>query len=259
MKGGEGKMLFYFTATGNCLYVAREIEKNIFSIPQELKKKEPKYKDSAIGIVAPIYAGELPLIVRKFIEKAHFETDYFYLVLTYGANDSVASTWSASFCEDHHIHVDYIHTIKMVDNYVPSFDMNEEKSIDKHIDEQLKQVKEDLQNRVHDIPQPTETGIKLHETVKKRFNEHPELNDGELIKMTNKCEECRMCAKVCPRGNIAFKDNKAYRIHNKCDFCLACVHNCPFNAIIVENEKNSQARYRHPCISLKDIVLSNQQ
>lgn len=77
-------MIFYYTATGNCLYVAKNIESETLSIPQELKKDELNYKDEKIGIVAPVYAGELPKTVRKFIEKAHFETDYFYMLLTYG-------------------------------------------------------------------------------------------------------------------------------------------------------------------------------
>ena len=53
-------MIFYYTATGNCLYVARQIEEDLYSIPQELKKEDLRYKADKIGIVAPIYAGELP-------------------------------------------------------------------------------------------------------------------------------------------------------------------------------------------------------
>ncbi len=82
-------MLFYYTATGNSLYIAKQIDKEIYSIPQELKKEQLNYKAERIGLVAPIYAGELPKTVQKFIQKAHFETDYFYLILTYGKEDSV--------------------------------------------------------------------------------------------------------------------------------------------------------------------------
>lgn len=50
-------MIFYYTATGNCLYLARQIEEDLYSIPQELKKEDLRYKADKIGIVAPIYAG----------------------------------------------------------------------------------------------------------------------------------------------------------------------------------------------------------
>ena len=54
-------MIFYYTATGNCLYVARQIEEDLYSIPQELKKEDLRYKADKIGIVAPIYAGNKKL------------------------------------------------------------------------------------------------------------------------------------------------------------------------------------------------------
>ena len=59
----------------------------------------------------------VPQIVRKFIEKAQFDTDYFYIILTYGKNNSIASTWSQSFCKENGIHVDYVNSLLMVDNY----------------------------------------------------------------------------------------------------------------------------------------------
>lgn len=58
-------MLFYYTATGNCLYVARQLDKELYSIPQVLKKKDLYYRSNSIGIVAPIYAGQLPQTVIK--------------------------------------------------------------------------------------------------------------------------------------------------------------------------------------------------
>ena len=77
-------MLFYFTGTGNSLYVARQIEEKPISIPQILHQENLNFKDEKIGIVYPVYAGEAPKIVLEFLEKATFETDYFYLILTYG-------------------------------------------------------------------------------------------------------------------------------------------------------------------------------
>ena len=87
-------MIFYYTATGNCLYVARQIEEDLYSIPQELKKEDLRYKADKIGIVAPIYAGELPQTVRRFLAKAKFDTPYFYMLLTYGNRDTVAGVCS---------------------------------------------------------------------------------------------------------------------------------------------------------------------
>lgn len=252
-------MLFYYTGTGNCLYVAKKLDMNISSIPQELKKSDLKYEAESIGIVAPIYAGELPKTVRRFIEKASFKTNYFYMVLTYGNRDSVAGVWSEDFCKKQGIKVDYIKTVKMVDNYLPSFDMYEQKKIDKNVDGQLEIIVSDINQRKEYISQPTKEGIEAYEMVTKRFKEHPELNNGETITMTNRCIGCGICTKVCPIGNITLESKKAKRINKSCDFCLSCVQNCPFKAIDLIIDKNPNERYRHADITLKDIIQANQQ
>lgn len=120
-------MLFYFTGTGNSLYVARQIEETPISIPQVLHQENLNFKDEKIGIVYPVYAGEAPQIVLEFLEKATFETDYFYLILTYGKDVTDAPECIARLLEEKGRHVNYIHSILMVDNYLPSFDMNEQR------------------------------------------------------------------------------------------------------------------------------------
>lgn len=252
-------MIFYYTATGNSLYVAKNVEENPLSIPQELKKDLLHYKDEKIGIIAPIYAGELPKTVRRFIKKATFQTDYFYLLLTYGNNNSVAGVWSENFCKENGINVDYVQTIKMVDNYLPAFDMEEQMAINKKVDEQLKSVLDNLDKRTRFIPQPTPEGKDAYAMVSKRFSKHPELNNGQSIIMKDQCVGCKICEQVCPVGNIKVEDKKAKRINDTCDFCLACVHHCPFQAIGLTLDKNPDARYRHLKIKLKEIIQSNHQ
>ena len=93
-------MLFYFTGTGNSLYVARQIEETPISIPQVLHQENLNFKDEKIGIVYPVYAGEAPKIVLEFLEKATFETDYFYLILTYGKDVTDAPECIARLLEE---------------------------------------------------------------------------------------------------------------------------------------------------------------
>ena len=60
----------YFTATGNCLYVANRIGGELKSIPKRMKQGRIARSDDAVGIVCPVYCGELPGMVRAFLEKA---------------------------------------------------------------------------------------------------------------------------------------------------------------------------------------------
>lgn len=50
-------MLFYFTATGNSLFVAKSLDEHVVSIPQEMKKDSLIYQDQVIGIVFPTYGS----------------------------------------------------------------------------------------------------------------------------------------------------------------------------------------------------------
>lgn len=46
-------MLFYFTGTGNSLYVAKGLERQPISIPQVMHREDLIFSDDRIGIVAP--------------------------------------------------------------------------------------------------------------------------------------------------------------------------------------------------------------
>jgi len=253
-------MVFYFTATGNCLYVARQLDDRPLSIPQEMKKDPQVYQDETIGIVAPIYSSILPKIVCRFLKKNQFKADYFYMILTYGAGDNIAAEWSASYAEKCGTHVDFVQTVLMVDNYLPNFDMNEQTAMDKHVDEQLVQVKKNIAARKKEIPAPTEQQRHFYDMVTKRNHDHPEINDGEQISVTDKCIGCGTCTRVCPIGNFYIKDGKAHRHSETCEFCLACAQNCPKKAITLTiSDKNPNARYRNPHVSVRDIINANCQ
>ena len=46
-------MILYFTGTGNSLYAAKHFDKELYSIPKEMKKESRKYTADRIGIVCP--------------------------------------------------------------------------------------------------------------------------------------------------------------------------------------------------------------
>ena len=70
--------IFYFTGTGNSLYVAQQLGGELLSIPQVMKDDRIEIQDEAVGIVCPIYAGDMPKMVHHFLERAKIETDYFF-------------------------------------------------------------------------------------------------------------------------------------------------------------------------------------
>ena len=76
--------VFYFTATGNNLFVAKTLSEEIYSIPQILKEKKFSFEDEKIGIVFPCYYLGVPNIVVEFLEKVSLKAKYFFAIMTYG-------------------------------------------------------------------------------------------------------------------------------------------------------------------------------
>ena len=81
----------------------------------------------------------------------------------------------------------------------------------------------------------------------------------ELIEIKANCIGCGICTRICPRANYKLT-GEGLKCSGICEFCLACVHNCPQKALGLKlPEKNPDARYRHPEISLNQIIRANKQ
>ncbi len=161
-KKEDMNMVFYFTATGNSLYVAKYFSEHPVSIPQIMQGTRRQFADDSIGIICPVYAGQPPKLVLRFLQESDFQTDYFYMILTYGHDQSDSPEFTARLVKQYGIRVDYIGTIKMVDNYLPVFDMEEEMAIEKRVEEQLFAEKKAVDGREQKIPEATEEGRALH-------------------------------------------------------------------------------------------------
>ena len=105
----------FFTASGNCLYVARRIGGKLLSIPQLMKQDEIDIYDEAVGIVCPVYCGEMPMMVREFLRKAKIRTEYFFFVYTFGLGTGEACVHAELAAKEAGLELKYAATVQMVD------------------------------------------------------------------------------------------------------------------------------------------------
>lgn len=253
-------MLFYFTGTGNSLYVAKQIEDAPLSIPQVMKSENLDFTADKIGIVAPIYGHEVPPMVKEFLRLGKFHTDYFYMVLTYGNRHGGAAELACRLCKENGIQPQYINVIMMVDNWLPSFDMNEETKLDKKVEERLSGIIADIQDCREMIAPVTDTDRAAHAQFLAGMKNLPADVWQHLLRVTDACVGCGLCIGVCPSGSIRIEGNRAAYIPGNCQTCLACAHHCPQKAIQLNiPEKNPNARYRNPHITLNEIIQANNQ
>ena len=253
-------MVFYFTGTGNSLYIAKQLEECPVSIPQARKQHPSEYTAERIGIVAPIYGHEMPQMVKDFLKETVFHTDYFYIILTYGNRHGGAAELAKQFCDAFGVTVNYINVIQMVDNWLPSFDMNEQKALDKQIPQQLAPILADLKAKRNAISPVTDADRAAHRQFLARTSQMPADAWQHLLKISDACIGCGICEKVCPSGSIRVENGKAVHHAGNCQTCLACTHACPQKAIgLAVPEKNPNARYRNEYISLQEIISANNQ
>lgn len=275
IEGRKKRVVLYFTGTGNCLYVARQLagkEGEILSIPQLMRKKQFEIEADEIGLVYPIYGHMPPYMVREFIKKAQLKAEYKFAVLTYGMRKcNAVEIWDGISRKAGNV-FDYIGTIVMVDNWLPNFDMNEQMKIDKHIPENLAKITSDLSNRRRWHEPVTQEEREQHEGFMSLSGLDSEV--GFLMKAdrsfrgTDDCINCGICTYVCPRGNYQLT-GQGVKMQGDCEFCFACIQNCPQRAIQFKknedgtwpdgSEKNPNARYRNENVSLMELKLANNQ
>lgn len=248
--------IFYFTATGNNLYVAKRIGGEIYSIPKLMKEGRYEFEDEKIGIVFPTYYGTVPKIVEEFLNKAKLTSSYIFAVATYGALSRTVIPDLIEIGKRNQIKFSYVNDLLMVDNYLPAFDMAEEikKEPKKNIEENLTKILNDIKNgRVY---------IKKYGAVMRfigltinKFYPYPEgIKFEKNFRVDSHCNGCGICGKVCPVDNIEIAKKPSFK--GNCQQCLACANHCPQKAIHVKTEK-SKVRYINKNVTLKEIITSN--
>ena len=192
--------------------------------------------------------------IKKWLT-ANIKTNYLFLITSYGSDgDQNALRPTIKLLEKKGLNVNYTNSVLMVDNFLPMFDMKQEKEIknDDDIDEQIQSIKEDIEMK------------KDFKLSKKMFTDVPFIEKVLESTMTRKfhiivgddCINCRICTRVCPRGNISLDEEKPV-IGDNCEFYLGCVHHCKNNVLTINDEKNSAERFINPHIKVSKIIKSN--
>jgi ferredoxin len=252
-------IVFYFSGTGNCLKVAKDIAQELENSEIVSMAKLPAFTQQydRIGFVYPTYFWGLPKKVIEFIENINLENNkgaYFYAITTYGgsAGNAIYQLYEL-LLKKHGIKLNYGQKLQMFSNYVIMYDMSEKTDeITRKSNEKLipiiNAIKMKKNNRVNKF-------TKIFGLINKNFIKKVSDMDKDYT-VNDNCTGCAICEKVCPVKNIEMANNKPHYKHH-CEQCLACIQFCPQKAINYKDATQNRRRYTHPEINYMELFEYN--
>jgi len=256
--------IYYFSATGNSLAVAKDLVKSlngaqIIPITKALKDEREQPFD-VVGIVYPVYMFGLPLIVRDFLKQIKVkEQAYIFTVATLGGLPGLAHTQTREILKQRGLLLSAGFSVLMPGNYTPLYgaippEKQEElfKKEKLRINTIVQAVKQQKRGIIEE--KPYLFNFLLNKLLYKSGTKQIPLS-GKNFWATEDCIKCGLCAKVCPVENIELVSGKPKWLTH-CQHCMACLQWCPVEAIQYKKSTLGRKRYRNPSVTSQEIVNS---
>jgi ferredoxin/flavodoxin len=292
------KLIYFFSGTGNSLAVsktlAEQLDARLVNIASLNNVPSVTPEADVLGIVSPVYHGNLPLIVARFVDKLTcLGAKYIFAVCTYGDHpglfmeymrDRLASRGGVLFAGfGLHMPYNYVTPPSSMKNFYDSFTLREldpavqQNLLDK-ADKKVADIVLAVQSRQNGILEKDSVlitwlveALNLHESMGKSawskitgLNEPTSLTFNEVrlrmdkaFTVDDSCEGCGTCEKICPVGDIRLVNGRPEWQHH-CEQCFACLQWCPKSAIQFRDNTRGQKRYHHSRVSLNEMLYRQQ-
>jgi Pyruvate/2-oxoacid:ferredoxin oxidoreductase delta subunit len=273
--------IFYFSGTGNSLFVAKEVSKRIANskiTPIAACLSQDRCNSSAdrVGIVFPEHALTIPIILNKFLRKLEIaKANYIFVVVTRFGTEfhgfekidrifkrkrkMINSAFVLNMYNNDSRHGNYI---------VPT--LSDLKKIELNTIDAVEiisgVVREKKLYRAKDstILYPTSNSRimswLIRQTVLFSMSIAEYVGGANYFYHDEKCSGCGVCEKVCLSKKVEMVEKEpTWNRGVLCYMCFACLNFCPKTAVQiksipgVESFSVENGRYPHPYATVKDM------
>jgi ferredoxin len=254
--------LYYFSGTGNSLYLAKSLAAKLDNAAVKNIKytDEQEFVSSAdiIGIIYPVYAFSMPKMVRAFISKLRVKpTAYVFCIANCASVAGAVLEQSRRMLAARQITLQFGAVLLMPSNYLPFGGAEEESSIMKKnycAEAKIDEIAAMINNAEHGKIEKKWFFPLWLSTLCFHFFNKGIRKEVKLFWADKKCIFCGTCAKVCPTGNVKLNDNTQRPAWGEnCELCLACIQWCPSRAVQWGKISPTRARYHHPDITVGEM------
>lgn len=253
--------IFYFTATGNSLHVARQIADGIggaelIAIPEAMEKHIGT-DAPMIGLIFPVFGWGMPRMVTDFVKDLKLNKEqYVFAVATCGGTPSATLPSLQKMLRKNGVDLDAGFAVKegqagpanAIIKLVRGVNWRKARPGTERLSEIIEVIKNKQKHKPESSTLPADfLGGLFHGG----FVNMAKTADKNL-QVDEKCNLCQTCVRVCPRSNITILNNQPTR-HNDCEACGACYQWCPKQAI--HNQSGDGQHYHHPEVKLADVLL----
>jgi ferredoxin len=273
--------IYYFTGTGNTLYILKMLKEHIpeirlIPVVSLLNDDSKVYSESkTIGFCFPNHAGHLPIPMKKFIKRLHLQgNEYLFSICNSAFSKSFAHIEINKFLKKNNGRLSSHFNLIMPDNHmivtknyrIPT--KEELLRCENQLQKSLIHVIDVINNReLYDdkdtraAPFPMFIDKVLRPMVFYLIEEYPSIVLKDAFYSDLKCTGCAICEKVCPADRIAIVDERpVFNIEKTCFGCYACLNFCPAESLQAGSKwyngrsyTAENGRYPHPYASADDI------
>jgi ferredoxin len=243
-------ILYYFTGSGNSYYAARTFAEQYGTATMKpissFFTEKKSHKEDIVGIFFPVHMASAPRVVQQFAR--YIEATYFFSFATCGFGKGIS-----------HMQIDKKYQMRNKKHTDAFFTVKMPHAAAKQTEELLRSADTYIKTAAAMIKSKKRYGNKgfvafyyLLNPIISFFMKKIGPKIASTYKVSDKCNGCGTCVKLCPVGNIAIKGGKAIK-GDKCEFCMACFQWCPESAI-VNDKDDKQNKYTNPRVKVDELI-----